>query len=160
MTGTPEKIRQRGVAKFHRKGDLFPMEYSVERQISFALENEPGVLARVCAVLRERSINIHALSIVDNVEQGMVRLVTSDPAAAVEAIRALGLYPIQADVIDLRPASIIGKLGEISRALADAGVNIDYAYGSEMGSGSRMSLILRVSPMDAAQTVLNALPAS
>lgn len=134
------------------------MEYSVERQISFALENEPGVLARVCTALRARQINIHALSIVDNVEQGMVRLVTSDPTSTVEAIEGLGLHPIQADVIDLRPASMIGKLGEIAGALAAGGVNIDYAYGSEMGGGTPMSLILRVSPMDSAQAVLDALP--
>ena len=56
------------------------MKYNIQRQLSVAIENQPGRLAAIGKAMAAGGINIKDLSVVDNVEQGMIRLVTSDPA--------------------------------------------------------------------------------
>ena len=59
-----------------------PMDIEIKRQISVAIENQPGRLGQIGRLLAQRGIDINAFSVIDNVEQAMVRLVTEEPAAA------------------------------------------------------------------------------
>ena len=43
------------------------MNYSVQRQLSVAIENQPGRLAAITKVMASRGINIKDLSVIDNV---------------------------------------------------------------------------------------------
>ena len=52
------------------------MHIHLQRQLSIALENQPGRLAAISRLLADHGINIEAISVIDNVEQGMVRLMT------------------------------------------------------------------------------------
>jgi hypothetical protein len=54
------------------------MKIHVERQVTVALENRPGQLATICNILSENAVNIEAISVIDSIEQGVVRLITSD----------------------------------------------------------------------------------
>jgi hypothetical protein len=58
------------------------MDIEIKRQISVAIENQPGRLGQIGRLLAQRGIDINAFSVIDNVEQAMVRLVTEEPAAA------------------------------------------------------------------------------
>ena len=55
------------------------MKTHIVREISVAIENQPGRLGRIGRLLAEQGIHISAFSAIDNVEKGMVRLITSDP---------------------------------------------------------------------------------
>ena len=48
------------------------MNFKLQRQITVAIENEPGRLAAISKALEARGINIKDLSILDNVEQGVI----------------------------------------------------------------------------------------
>jgi hypothetical protein len=52
------------------------MKTHIVREISVAIENQPGRLGRIGRLLAEQGIHISAFN---NVEKGMVRLITSDP---------------------------------------------------------------------------------
>lgn len=106
------------------------MNYRVERQLTVAIENQPGRLATVAEHLAEHVINIKDLSIIDTIEQGVIRLVTSDPILAKKLFVKQGLYCLEADVLCVDLTDTPGTLAALSRALAAAQVNIDYAYGS------------------------------
>ena len=54
------------------------MKCSVQRQLSVAIENQPGRLASISRLMSDHGINIRNLTVIDNVEQGMIRMVTSD----------------------------------------------------------------------------------
>ena len=58
----------------------FPMNFKIERQLTVALENYPGRLAAVSSTIAEKGINIEALSLIDSIEQGLIRLITSEPS--------------------------------------------------------------------------------
>jgi hypothetical protein len=136
------------------------MKYAVQRQLSIAIENQPGRLAAVSRALAEQSINIRDLTVVDNVEQGMIRLITSDAEKCKTVLGKLGLYIVEADVLEVILTDTPGKLAVLSQALADAQINIDYAYGSEDKSQEHIRLILKVSNLPKACQVIDAFPDS
>jgi len=134
------------------------MQFELVRQISIALENHPGALHRAASELARSGINIQGISILDSIDQGVVRLLTSDAAKAREVLDAIGLNLIEADVFEFDLPDKPGRLAEVCRALAEGGVNIDYAYGSSLGSAKRMRVFLKASPLERAKAVLSQLP--
>jgi len=134
------------------------MKYAVQRQLSIAIENQPGRLAAVGRALASESINIRDLSVVDNVEQGMIRLVTNDAVKCKAVLGKLGLYVVEADVLEVILTDTPGKLAVLSQALADAQINIDYAYGSEDKSQEHIRIILKVSNLAKACQVISTFP--
>jgi len=134
------------------------MHFELVRQVSIALENQPGALHKAAAELGRHGINIHGISVLDSIDQGVVRLRTSDPAQAREVLAGIGLKLIEADVFEFELPDQAGRLAELCRALAENGVNIDYAYGSSAGAGNRMRMLLKASPVERAKAVLATLP--
>jgi len=126
------------------------MKIHVERQVSVALENQPGQLATICSILSENAVNIEAISVIDSIEQGVVRLITSDPTKCKQALQTKGFYVIEGDVLVLDLFDRIGKLAQICSGLAAAKINIDYVYGSVEHAGSPLRLVLKTT--DAVRT--------
>jgi hypothetical protein len=134
------------------------MHFELVRQTSIALENQPGALHRAAAELARHGINIQGISVVDSIDQGVVRLRTSDAAKARAVLGVIGLNLIEADVFEFDLSDKPGRLAEVCRALAEGGVNIDYAYGSSLGIGKHMRVLLKGSPLDRATAILTQLP--
>ena len=130
------------------------MKYTVHRQLSVAIENQPGRLAAISKAMAAQGINIKDLSVVDNVEQGMIRIVTSDPAACKALLVREGFYVVEADVLVLILRDSPGKLAVVCQALADAQINIDYAYGSEDPSEEHVRLVMKASNLAQACEVI------
>lgn len=133
------------------------MNFETQRQITVAIENQPGRLATVSRALAANGINIKDLSILDNIEQGVIRMVTSDPAACKAVLAAQGFHPIEAEVIVVDLPDTPGKLAVLAEALAHGGVNIDYAYGSEEPAEQKMRVVMKVSPVPRACEILKSL---
>ncbi|MBC7880855.1 MAG: amino acid-binding protein [Anaerolineae bacterium] len=133
------------------------MDYSIERQLTVALANQPGVLAAIGAALASQQVSIEALSVLDTIEQGVVRIVTNNPALCKEVLVKQGFYVIEADVLAVSLTDKPGKLAVFCQALADAGINISYAYGSVPSAGQLTRLMMRVSNLQKACTVIAAL---
>jgi hypothetical protein len=133
------------------------MKIHVERQVSVALENQPGQLAAICSILGANAVNIEAVSVIDSIEQGVVRLITSDPTRCRQALQAKGLYVIESDVLVLDLFDRIGKLAEICSALAEARINIDYVYGSVEHAGSPLRLVLKTTDIVRTHALLDRL---
>lgn len=133
------------------------MNYTIRRQLSVPLENHPGRLADISVVIAREGIDIEAISVLDTIEQAVVRLITSNPQACKEVLTRAGFYVIEADVLSIELTDQPGKLAEVSLALADAQINIDYAYGSRSHSGKQAYLMLKVSNLPQAEQVLSRL---
>ena len=134
------------------------MNYTVHRQLSVAIENQPGRLAAIGKAMAARGINIKDISVVDNVEQGMIRLVTNDPVSCKALLLKEGFYVVEADVLVVILRDSPGQLAVLCQALADAQINVDYAYGSEDPSEEHVRIIMKVSNLARATEVIAALP--
>lgn len=130
------------------------MHFTIQRQLTIALENFPGRLAAVGTLLAKQGVNIEAITVIDNVEQGVIRLVTSEPALGKTLLDEEGLYVIEADVLAVELTDNPGQLAVLSQALGAAQINIDYAYGSAIHAGEKMRLMVKVSDLSKACQVL------
>lgn len=133
------------------------MNFKIQRQLTVALENQPGRLAAVCRILAAAGVNIRNLSVLDNVEQGVIRIIPSDPEVTRRLLKDGGYYIVEADVIVADMPDTPGMLATVSQALADAQINIDYAYGTEDQLEKGVRMVLKVSNLPRATQVLNSL---
>ena len=136
------------------------MNYSVQRQLSVAIENQPGRLAAITRLMGTQGINIKDLSVIDNVEQGMIRLVTNDPVGCKALLIKEGFYVVEADVLVFILKDTPGRLSMLCQALADAKINIDYAYGSEDAKEETVRIVMKVSNLEKACQVIQTLQES
>jgi len=125
-------------------------------QLALFLDNKPGTLARVCEALSATKINIYAISTSDTTDHSVVRLVVSDPRKAMLLFEDHGAFVVENEVLMIGGDNKPGSLARICHRLADAGVNIEYAYCATPPSAKHGLLVLRVSNVAKAMKVLNA----
>jgi hypothetical protein len=128
--------------------EILIMETS--NQISVFLENKPGRLANVLGDLAAEKVNITALSVMDSHEHSVLRMVTSDPAKTVQAIKKLGTPFAETDVLAVELRNQPGALAHVCELMAAAHVNIEYAYCSSGGRNGKVFGIFKVSSTEKA----------
>ena len=97
-------------------------------QISVFVENRPGRLADITAVLAKSSIDIRALSVADTSDYGILRLIVNDPKSAVEALRSEGMTASATQVLGIIIPDEPGGLARAIKVLSDAQISVEYAY--------------------------------
>jgi hypothetical protein len=127
----------------------------ITRQLALFLENRPGTLARVCDALSAAKINIYAISTSDTVDHSVVRMVVSDPTKAMFVFEEHGTLVVEDDVLMITGDNKPGSLAKIAHKLAEAKINIEYAYCATPPDAKKGLLILRVSDARKALKVLN-----
>lgn len=98
------------------------------KQLSIFLENKSGRLSEVLTVLGEAGIAIKALTIADTSEYGILRLMVSDDAKALEALRSQGFSVNLTDVISIATPSEAGSFARILNIMAEAKISVEYMY--------------------------------
>ena len=105
------------------------------KDLTVALENEPGALADAFEALAGAGISMLAASGSVVTGEGIVHILVEDEAAARGALEAAGLVVreerdvVVVDHLPERP----GTAGAVVRRAADQGVNLDLAYLTEDG---------------------------
>jgi len=98
------------------------------QQITVFLENKPGRLEQVTACLAVENINLHALSIADTTDFGILRLIVSDPVKAAAVLKDNGFMVKTAPVVPVAMGHSPGSLHKILRELKELDVSIEYMY--------------------------------
>jgi hypothetical protein len=127
----------------------------ITKQLALFLENRPGMLARVCDALSAASINIYAISTSDTVDHAVVRMVVSDPGKALYVFEEHGTLVVEDDVLMITGDNKPGSLAKVAHKLANAKINIEYAYCATPPDAKKGLLILRVSDPKKALKALN-----
>lgn len=107
--------------------------------ISVQLPNTPGTLAQLGEVLGEAGVNIEGIACLPFGGEGSAHILVEDVAGARSALDDAGIEVIseaEAVVVDVddRP----GQLGEVARAAADAGINLEVSY---LATSTRLVLV-------------------
>jgi len=123
-------------------------------QLAVFLANRPGALARVCEALAKAEINIHALATSDTIDHSVVRMVVSDPTKALMLLGEAGVLALESEVLMIETQNEPGVLAKIAERLAEARVNIEYAYLAGSPNAPQGLIILRPSDVDKAQRAL------
>ncbi len=92
------------------------------------LANRPGSLARVTQLLAHEGVNVETLSAWGADGDGIVRLIVDNADVARRALNDAGLRITERTVLTATLPHQPGALADLTRALADADVNIDALY--------------------------------
>jgi hypothetical protein len=94
------------------------------------LDDEPGELARLGQVLGEAGVNIEGFcATTTGGGQSEIHVLVEDAVAAFEALAGAGIEIVaEEEVAVVSVEDRPGALGQVSRKLGDAGVNIRLAY--------------------------------
>jgi len=126
----------------------------LDTQFSIFMVNKPGVLARILKEIAEAKINIVALTMTDSYEHGVMRLV-GDGADRVRAVlKRLNLQFSETEVLCVNLPNHAGALATVTGKLADAHINISYAYCTAGARGGRTTGVLKVADVAKAMKVL------
>jgi hypothetical protein len=115
------------------------------KQLSVSLENKPGRMAHVCTALSHDKINITAVTVAEHRDRSVLRLVTDDMPKTRQILRGLGVPVEEQDVVLVEMRNQPGALAQICQQLAEAHINIDYAYCSAASKNGKTFGIFRVS---------------
>ena len=119
------------------------MNAEIRRQVSVAIENQPGRLAEISRALADRGVNLDGVCVIDNIEQGMVRVLPDDAAAVRRVLAEKGLPAVEVDVVIAELPSGVGNLATISERLGAAGINIEYAYATGPAGEGMSRIVLK-----------------
>jgi len=100
---------------------------AIQKEITVRLANSPGALGRVAQVLGAARINMLAMSVDTS---GTLRIVVDNPLHAAGALREQHYQVEERDVLYTAMPNEPGALGRVLRLVADAGINVEYAYAS------------------------------
>jgi len=98
--------------------------------VTVYLDDHPGALGRLGWVLGEAGVNIEGFCATTSAGgQAEVHVLIEDAAAAFDALAAAGIEVVSEEEVAIVPVNDRpGELGQVSRKLGDAGVNITLAY--------------------------------
>ncbi|SEH22327.1 ACT domain-containing protein [Selenomonas sp. KH1T6] len=98
------------------------------KQISVFLENRPGTLKNMTAVLAENKINIRALSLADTKDFGIVRMLVDDVFEATNVLENAGFITRLNSVLVFAISDEAGGLDALLAKFEAAKINIEYMY--------------------------------
>lgn len=120
------------------------------KNITIHLDDHPGALAEMGEALGKSVVNIDGICGVSCEGVGVLHILVEDAAAARSAVDRAG-FEVQAerDVLVVNIVDRPGKLGNIARKLADAGINLDLLYLT-----ANLDLVIGVDDLEKAQSAL------
>lgn len=100
------------------------------RDLAIALENRPGALAEMGEALARGGVSIEGGGAWIAAGAGVAHFLFTDGAAARAALEAAGIRVVaEREVLVQRlRQDVPGQLGQLTRRMADAGVNIEVLY--------------------------------
>lgn len=125
------------------------------KQISVFVENKPGALYALTAVLAQGQIDMRALSLAETKDFGIVRLIVNDLYKTTTLLKDAGYVHSLTPVVGVAIPDVPGGLNRVLQVLTDAKVNVEYMYAFLGGKDvDHAYMIFRVADNKAAETAL------
>ena len=126
----------------------------IAQQFSIFMVNKPGVVAKVLGEFAQAKINIIAITMMDSVEHGVMRVVFAAPEKARNLLQQLNLPFNETGVLSVTLTNQSGALADVFEKLSKNHINISYAYCTAGAKGGRTTGILKVANVEKAMKVL------
>ena len=114
---------------------------AIRTELMVRLPNSPGALAGVCEALADERVNIVAFALENG---GLLRMVVDNHVHAAGTLRERHYRVEQRDVLYTLMPNEPGAFSRIARMIADAGVNLEYAYATTAESDRMVGVVAGV----------------
>ena len=126
----------------------------VTTQFSVFMVNKPGILAHILGELAKAKVNIIAMTVMDSVEHGVLRVVLDNADLAEQILGKTNLPVNKTEVLCVNLDNKAGALAVVAEKLAVNHINISYAYCTAGAKGGRTTGILKVADVKKAIKIL------
>ena len=128
------------------------------KQVSVFLENKPGQLSAMTALLAANGIDIRALSLAETQDFGIARMIVDDIYEAANVLRDGGFIANFSHVLAFAVPDEPGGLNKLLEAFNQAEVNVVYMYAFLGAKDVKHAyMIFRVTDTKGSETKLTAL---
>jgi len=124
------------------------------KQLSFTMPNRAGLLSEVSAAVSDAKVNIDTIYAYEMGDKAYFILTTDGNARAKKALTQLGVEANEEDIVAVEIPNKIGELQKVAKKIADAGININYVYGTTV-TGKSSICVLQTSDNAKASKVIN-----
>ena len=124
------------------------------KQISVFVENKEGRIKKAIDTLAKANINIRALSIADTTKYGILRLIVSDNAKAIEALEKDNFIVKENEVIVLAVPDEPNGLNSTLAIFDEKDINLEYLYAFVSSKTDEAIVAMRLENMEKAIDVL------
>jgi hypothetical protein len=126
----------------------------IETQFSVFMVNKPGVLGQLFDKIADAKVNIIALTVMDSVEHGVLRIVATSHEKIRKVLTHLNVQYSESAVLCVNLPNKSGAFADVANKLAHAHINISYAYCTAGARGGRTTSILKVADVKKAMKIL------
>lgn len=116
------------------------------KQLSVFLENKTGRINDVTRILAKHSINMHAFSMAETTDFGILRLIVTEVEKAVEVLRSENFAVMLTDVVCIKCPNSAGALSTILEQLSEKSIFIEYMYA--FADGESANVVIRPNDID------------
>lgn len=124
------------------------------KQLSFTMPNRAGLLSEVTVAVLGAKVNINTLCAYELENNAYFMLTVDSNAKAKKALAKLGVETKEEDVVAVEMSNRVGELEKVSKKIADAGININYIYGTT-GTGKSSICVFKTSDNTKAIILIN-----
>lgn len=124
------------------------------KQVSFTLPTRAGLLSDVTGALVKAKVNITSICAYEMAKNAYFMLTTDSAARAKKSLAFLRIGLEEEDVVVVEMPNKVGELQEVARRISDAGINIDYMYGTA-AAGRSSTCVFKTSDDKKAVRVVN-----
>jgi len=103
---------------------------AIEKQLSIFVKNTLGSLSSLCSLLAEESIGIRAIYTVDDMDWGIVHLLSDNIQKTKKVLLNNGLKFGESSVLTLAAENQTGTLASIAKKLADHNISIVHMFAT------------------------------
>lgn len=111
------------------------------KQLSIFLENKTGRINEVTKILGKNGINMHAFSMAETTDFGILRLIVNEVEKAVEVLHNADFAVMLTDVVCISCPNVAGSLSVILEKLAENDIFIEYMYA--FAEGDKANVVIR-----------------
>ena len=122
------------------------------KQLSIFLENKTGRINDLTKILGKYGINMHAFSMAETPDFGILRLIVSDVDKAVDVLREANFAVMLTEVVCISCSNEAGALSSILEHLAAQDIFIEYMYA--FAEGDKANVVIRPNDIDKCVDVL------
>lgn len=114
------------------------------KEVNIFIENRPGRLQSVAAILAENDINVRTMTLQDRGEFGLMKLIVDKPEKADLVLKDKGFASALKDILAILLEDKPGSFNKLMKAFEKCQVNILDAYGFVIESNKQAVFCVEV----------------